>query len=60
MAGVIEAWEAMLEKISAMLGIGFSSNVVIVNNFMRFSRLENGYNTLQEKLLRFVFEKLLW
>jgi len=60
MSGVIEVWETVLEKICAMLGIGFASNVVILNNFMRFSRLDSSLFALQEKLLRLVFEKLLW
>lgn len=59
-SSTIEAWQAVLEKISNMLGIGKSSNVVIINNFMRFSHLEKDYNSLCQQLLKFVFERLSW
>ncbi|KAL4496227.1 hypothetical protein ABPG72_012964 [Tetrahymena utriculariae] len=55
---IIETWKEILKRVFKLAGIQNNSNLVIINNFLRFARQASQLNTIAEMLLKFVFEQL--
>ncbi|KAL4446629.1 hypothetical protein ABPG74_005567 [Tetrahymena malaccensis] len=55
---IIETWKEILKRVFKLAGIQNNSNLVIINNFLRFARQASQLNTISEMLLKFVFEQL--